>query len=74
MTIRMTRRQFAMLPAAAMLGSPALAQAAAPLSRAIPSTGELLPAVGLGTAHVFDVDDDATRRKAVAVLQALAGS
>jgi hypothetical protein len=26
-------------------------------SRAIPSTGERLPAVGLGTASVFDRDD-----------------
>ncbi len=39
--------------------------------RAIPGTGELLPAVGLGTAQVFDRDDDATRRAAAQVLQAL---
>jgi aryl-alcohol dehydrogenase-like predicted oxidoreductase len=48
------------------------AQTDAPLiTRAIPSSGERLPAVGLGTAQVFDTADDATRRKAAAVLQAL---
>jgi aryl-alcohol dehydrogenase-like predicted oxidoreductase len=53
----------------------AFAEASAPLARAIPSSGELLPCVGLGTAQVFDVNDEATRQKAKAVLQALiAGS
>ncbi len=51
-------------------------QSAAPaagelLTRPIPSTGERLPAVGLGTAMVFDSNDDATREKASAVLRAL---
>ena len=31
----------------------------APLARAIPSSGELLPAVGLGTAQVFNTNDEA---------------
>jgi aryl-alcohol dehydrogenase-like predicted oxidoreductase len=75
MTGRLTRREFAMLPAAAgaaALAPPVFAQTAAPLiTRAIPRTGEQLPAVGLGTASVFDTADDATRRKAAAVIQAL---
>jgi len=77
MTIRMTRREFALTVGAAgaagsmLLGWPALAQTPALLTRAIPSSGEKLPAVGLGTAQVFNTNDDATREKAIAVLQAL---
>ncbi len=71
MIIRLTRREFAMATGAAMLGPSALAQTGALLARAIPSSGELLPAVGLGTARVFDANDEPTRRKAAAVLQAL---
>jgi aryl-alcohol dehydrogenase-like predicted oxidoreductase len=48
-----------------------LAQTPAVLTRAIPSSGEKLPAVGLGTAQVFNTNDDAIRQKAAAVLQAL---
>jgi aryl-alcohol dehydrogenase-like predicted oxidoreductase len=64
-----------MLPAAAgaaALAPPVFAQKAASLiTRAIPSSGEQLPAVGLGTAAVFDTADAATRQKAAAVMQAL---
>jgi aryl-alcohol dehydrogenase-like predicted oxidoreductase len=79
----LTRRQFAILPAAVLaaeatsLAPPAfaqssLAQSSAPLiTRPIPATGEPLPAVGLGTASVFDTADAATRQKAGAVVQAL---
>jgi aryl-alcohol dehydrogenase-like predicted oxidoreductase len=49
----------------------AFAQSDALLERAIPSSGERIPAVGLGTASVFDTADEATRRKAAAVVQAL---
>jgi aryl-alcohol dehydrogenase-like predicted oxidoreductase len=76
MTIRMTRREFAIAAGAAgsaLLTSPALAQNSAPLMRAIPSSGEKLPPVGLGTARVFDTADAATEQKASAVLQALVG-
>ena len=68
----MTRREFACAGGAAMLAPPAFAQTSAPLVPA-PSRarGEHLPAVGLGTAHVFDTNDEATRQKAAAVLQAL---
>ena len=52
MTMRMTRRELATLVGAAMLAPTAFAQTAAPLSRAIPSSGERLPAVGLGTDEI----------------------
>jgi aryl-alcohol dehydrogenase-like predicted oxidoreductase len=71
MTIRITRREFAIATGAAVLAPPASAQTDALLARAIPSSGEHLPAVGLGTAQVFDANDEATRQKAAAVLQAL---
>ncbi len=72
MRIEITRRKFAVLSGAALLAPPAFAQTdAALVTRAIPSSGERLPAVGLGTAQVFDTADEATRRKAAAVLQAL---
>ena len=74
----LTRRQFAILPAAALaadaasLTAPAFAQSTAPLiTRPIPATGEPLPAVGLGTAAVFANDDAATQQKADAVVRAL---
>jgi len=72
--MRMTRRDFAILAGGTMLASPACAQAAGPLiARPIPSSGERLPAVGLGTAGVFDTPDPATEQKAAAVLAALVG-
>ena len=67
-----SRRNFVGLPLAAL--QPVFAEAAseaAMLTRAIPSTGERLPAVGLGTASVFDRDDSDTRRRAADVVQAL---
>ncbi|HKM88834.1 MAG TPA: aldo/keto reductase [Xanthobacteraceae bacterium] len=71
MTIRMTRREFAIATGAAVLVPPAFAQTNALLTRAIPSSGERLPAVGLGTAQVFNTSDEATRQKAAGVVQAL---
>jgi aryl-alcohol dehydrogenase-like predicted oxidoreductase len=77
MTIRLTRREFAVAGSAALLSRSATAAGdAAPaagelLTRPIPSTGERLPAVGLGTAMVFDHNDDVTREKASSVLRAL---
>jgi aryl-alcohol dehydrogenase-like predicted oxidoreductase len=72
MAIRTTRREFAAMAGAAILAPPALAQTGLQrMTRAIPTSGEPLPAVGLGTAEVFDTDDATTRHKAAAVLQAL---
>jgi aryl-alcohol dehydrogenase-like predicted oxidoreductase len=74
----LTRRQFAILPAAglalepARLIAPAFAQSALPpIMRPIPSSGEPLPAVGLGTAAVFDTTDAGTLKNARAVVRAL---
>jgi aryl-alcohol dehydrogenase-like predicted oxidoreductase len=71
MTIGLTRRAFTIAGGAAMLAPPAFAQDSNLLTRTIPGSGEKLPAVGLGTASVFDTNDEATRQKAVAVLHAL---
>jgi len=58
--------------ATARLTVPASAQSALPtLMRPIPSTGEPLPAVGLGTAAVFDSADAGTLKTARAVVRAL---
>jgi aryl-alcohol dehydrogenase-like predicted oxidoreductase len=70
--MRVTRREFAIGPAAAALAQTAFAQESAPpITRPIPKTGERLPAVGLGTAEVFGSNDAATRTKAAAVVRAL---
>jgi aryl-alcohol dehydrogenase-like predicted oxidoreductase len=70
---RITRRDLAALTAAVLLAPPAFAESdAAPLiTRAIPSTGERVPAAGLGTANVFDQNDDPTRRAAAEVVRTL---
>ncbi len=69
-----TRRRFAALASTALLAPRALSQVpvAAPLvTRPIPTSGERLPAVGLGTAAVFSSDDEATRRAAADVVRTL---
>jgi aryl-alcohol dehydrogenase-like predicted oxidoreductase len=69
---RMSRREFSLraagLAAAGLL--PGFASGAAPgvITRPIPRSGEPLPAVGLGTARVFDVGDDAARRAELALV------
>ncbi len=71
--IRITRREFGALAAAALLARRGFAQAnaAPPITRAIPSTGERVPVVGLGTASVFNGDDERTRRAADEVVRTL---
>lgn len=73
MTTGLTRRGFSALAAAALLPQVALAQdkQGSIIERAIPSTGERLPAVGLGTARVFDSDDARTRDAATQVVRTL---
>ncbi len=73
---RITRRELtaALAAGAALAALPhrAVAQSADDLvQRAIPSSGERLPAVGLGTASVFDGDDARTRDAATQVVAAL---
>lgn len=48
--------------AAALRFRPAIAAAPSLLTRPIPRTGERLPVVGLGTAIIFDIGDDAAKR------------
>jgi aryl-alcohol dehydrogenase-like predicted oxidoreductase len=71
--IRVTRRDLGALAGVALLARKALARSgAAPLiERAIPSSGERLPTVGLGTARVFDNDDERTRQAASRVIGTL---
>ena len=72
MTRRITRRDFAALAGGFLLSTKAVAQTETPLlTRPIPGSGERIPAVGLGTAYVFDENNEATRSKADAVVQAL---
>jgi len=68
-----TRRDLAALAAGALLARPVFAEVkSAPLiTRAIPRSGERLPVVGLGTAEVFDDDDEATRDAAAQVIRTL---
>ncbi|MGH8802522.1 MAG: aldo/keto reductase, partial [Casimicrobiaceae bacterium] len=70
---RITRRQFSALTTSALLTPSVFANTKqeSPLTRAIPGTGERLPAVGLGTASVFDSDDEKTRRIAAQVVRTL---
>ncbi|HEY5211218.1 MAG TPA: aldo/keto reductase [Stellaceae bacterium] len=69
----LTRRNFGVLTAGALLVPPALARAAdaPPITRAIPSTGEQLPVVGLGTSQVFNDDNDKTRQAATRIMRTL---
>lgn len=60
-----TRREVLALGAglgAAALGIGPAAAATPVLTRSIPRTGERLPVIGLGTAIVFDIGDDAPKR------------
>lgn len=69
----MTRRSFSALAAAAWWPHTGFAQGteAALVTRAIPSSGERIPAVGLGTAIVFNNDDARTRETATQILRTL---
>jgi aryl-alcohol dehydrogenase-like predicted oxidoreductase len=70
--IHVTRRHFAALVGGSLAFPKVIAQTDMPLlTRAIPSSNERIPAVGLGTAYVFDHDDQTTLNKADAVVQAL---
>jgi aryl-alcohol dehydrogenase-like predicted oxidoreductase len=65
---------FGMVAVAAPLMAAAAAEpGAAIVRRPIPSTGELLPAVGLGTAHEFGRGDDAAHRAESVVRTLVAG-
>src|SRR5262245_6321064 len=61
----MRRREFVALGAALAL-RPAFAQSTKIMTRKIPSTGEDIPAIGLGTWQVFDAGGDAAARAPLA--------
>ena len=70
MTRQMTRREFGALAGTLLLSTKVVAQTeTALLSRPIPGSGERIP--GLGTAYIFDVNNEVTRGKADAVIKAL---
>jgi aryl-alcohol dehydrogenase-like predicted oxidoreductase len=68
-----TRRAFGILAAAAFATGSSFGETEnAPLiTRPIPKTGERVPAVGLGTAYVYDNNNDQTRRAADQVIAKL---
>ena len=71
-TRQITRRDLAALAGGLLRSTKTVARTeTALLTRPIPGSGELIPAVGLGTAYVFDQNSEATRSKADAVVQAL---
>lgn len=54
-----------------LFSSPLLAQTKPAIRKAIPSTGEMLPVIGMGTSRTFNVGDDRDERKLLLeVLQA----
>ena len=58
-----TRRQFLIsIAAAGMAGLTPSARASAPITRPIPSSGEPIPAIGMGTWITFNVGDDPVLR------------
>ena len=58
-----SRRTFVQAAAAvAILPAPATGQATAPMMRPLPSSGEQIPAIGLGTWITFNVGDDPVLR------------
>ncbi len=73
--MQFTRRSFiqslAVLSAASALSPWALAAERRPIKKPIPSSGESLPVIGMGTARTFDVaDDPQTMVQLAAVLRA----
>jgi diketogulonate reductase-like aldo/keto reductase len=67
----MTRRTFILTSGAvavtvALAPGNLLSDNRAPIRRPIPSSGELLPVVGMGTSQTFDVGDDPTQRTPLA--------
>jgi aryl-alcohol dehydrogenase-like predicted oxidoreductase len=69
--IRFTRRDFTALAVSTFVRPTFATADPSPIARAIPKTGERLPAVGLGTASVFESNDEPTQRAAAAIVRTL---
>jgi aryl-alcohol dehydrogenase-like predicted oxidoreductase len=69
--IRLTRRHFTVLAATTLARSILASAEPSLITRAIPRTGERLPVVGLGTAAVFESNDEATKQAAAAIVRTL---
>jgi diketogulonate reductase-like aldo/keto reductase len=73
--VPLTRRRFlrgvALAAACPLVAGPARAAAERIVTKRIPSTGEELPVIGLGTARTFDVAPGAARAALAPVLQAV---
>ena len=59
---RETLRVFGATAAGALLGASGAAASPEPMLRAIPSSGERIPVIGLGTSRTFDVGPSAAER------------
>ena len=72
-SVNITRRQFIAASAASLLASSGNTQVSGGLpgkmlTRPIPSSGERLPVIGLGTLQAFDIDDTPAEREALAAI------
>ena len=65
-------RDLGLAGAAALVPRPARAAEGTPISKPIPSTGESIPVIGLGTSRTFDAAPGAARTALVPVLQSTA--
>ncbi|MCL2713051.1 MAG: aldo/keto reductase [Alphaproteobacteria bacterium] len=75
MTFSLTRRGLGALAGGLLLSGAAAARPEVTyIKRAIPHTNDRVPGVGLGTASVFNTNDEPTRAKADAVIAALLNS
>ena len=70
----LTRRRFVaglgIAAAASIVPTPARSASRTPIKKRIPSTGELLPVVGLGTSRTFDAGPGPERDALAPVLKA----
>jgi len=69
--IRFSRRDFTALAVSTFMRPTRATADPSFIARTIPKTGERLPAVGLGTASVFESNDEPTQRAAAAIVRTL---
>ena len=69
--IRFSRRDFTALAVSTFMRPTRATADPSFIARTIPKTGERLPVVGLGTASVFESNDEPTQRAAAAIIRTL---